>query len=138
MNIERPKGPSQKSIKYGPPCYDAPQGVHLVHFKNNAQHNIRRIKFIRRKIYKGVPYNEGSIKSRQSHYKYDQGRSHGAQPPPPLTSMPKCAKMATNFSFLFCDYNFNYFGTCNTPLERVFKTFPTVYYKPTNSKKFNW
>jgi hypothetical protein len=30
-------------------------------------------------------------------------------------------KWLQNFIFLFFDYNFKYFGTCNTPLERCFQ-----------------
>ena len=43
--------------------------IHLVHFKNDVRHNIGRIKFVCNKIYKRIPNNEVSIKSRQPHYK---------------------------------------------------------------------
>ena len=43
--------------------------VHLVHLKNDMQHNIRRIKFIKHKIYKRIPNNEGFIKSKVDRFK---------------------------------------------------------------------
>jgi hypothetical protein len=53
-------------------------------------------------------------------------RSSGAEPgglgglsPPDINK--KNPKTTKDFSFFFCDYNFNYIGACNTPLERVFQ-----------------
>jgi hypothetical protein len=45
----------------------------------------------------------------------------GAGEHSPLTSAKNYVKMTTIFSFLFCDYNVNLFGTCNIPLERCFQ-----------------
>jgi hypothetical protein len=43
--------------------------VHLVHFNNDMHHNIGWIEFIWHKIYKRIPNNEGSSKSKLFHYK---------------------------------------------------------------------
>jgi hypothetical protein len=39
---------------------------------------------------------------------------------PPNISLKTMPKRLQNF-FSFCDYNFQYLGTCNTPLERCFQ-----------------
>jgi hypothetical protein len=51
-----------------------------------------------------------------------------------LPSVENYAKMTTYFSFAFCDYNVIFLGCVMHHWKGVFKTFPTVYYKPPNSK----
>jgi hypothetical protein len=62
--------------------------------------------------------------SQKFHIARQSGRSQGGWvglSPPPDINKKNYAKTTTNFSFSFCDYNFKYFGTCNTPLERCFQ-----------------
>ena len=57
---------------------------------------------------------------------------------PPVTSVENYVKTTTYFSFSFCEYNVNILGRVIHHWKGVLKTFPTVYYKPLDSKNFNW